>query len=56
MIVITLLLPSYKMCVLLTDNPYKTTDHTQGYRKIHKNLDNRKIAVITLKVEQGGFT
>ena len=26
------------------------------YRKIPKNSDNRKIVVITQKVEQGGFT
>ena len=26
------------------------------YRKIPKNSDTRKIAVINLKVEQGGFT
>ena len=25
------------------------------YRKTPKSLDNRKIAVINLKVEQGGF-
>ena len=26
------------------------------YRKIPKNSDTRKFAVITLKVEQGGFS
>ena len=28
----------------------------QKYRKMPKNSDTRKFAVITLKVEQGGFT
>ena len=28
----------------------------ENYRKNPKNLDTQKFAVITLKIEQGGFT